>query len=206
MLYWDGVDLKGRFRKGFLCGSAAATAASLEPDPAAIEIIAGRAHNGDRCSWCKTQDACPQREHLHSRKAFWNQGPWSTPPSTRPAPVGTPPTRQGILQKKTFFFFKPFARPPSSKCGFPTSIALDNSRCPLPFGLAAKALVGFPRLSRRTELHQCVRITKDGRLLFTTCLIQMVMGQEDSQEIFMKETNVYIEAVSLWMYVLGCWS
>ena len=35
----------------------------------------------------------------------WNQGPWSTPPSTRPAPVGTPPTRQGILQKKPFFFF-----------------------------------------------------------------------------------------------------
>ena len=35
----------------------------------------------------------------------WNQGPWSTPPSTRPAPVGFPPTPQGILQKKTFFFF-----------------------------------------------------------------------------------------------------
>ena len=30
----------------------------------------------------------------------WNQGPWSTPPSTRPAPVGPPPTPQGILQKK----------------------------------------------------------------------------------------------------------
>ena len=35
----------------------------------------------------------------------WNQGPWSTPRSTRPAPVGTPPTPQGILQKKPFFFF-----------------------------------------------------------------------------------------------------
>ena len=35
----------------------------------------------------------------------WNQGPWSTPPSTRPAPVGTPPTPQGILQIKPFFFF-----------------------------------------------------------------------------------------------------
>ena len=34
-----------------------------------------------------------------------NQGPWFTALSTRPAPVGTPPTPQGILQKTSFFFF-----------------------------------------------------------------------------------------------------
>ena len=34
-----------------------------------------------------------------------NQGPWSTSPSTGPAPVGTPPTPQGILQKTPCFFF-----------------------------------------------------------------------------------------------------
>ena len=45
-----------------------------------------------RCSACQANPS-------------WNQGPWSTPPSTRPAPVGTPPTPQGILQKKPFFFF-----------------------------------------------------------------------------------------------------
>ena len=34
-----------------------------------------------------------------------NQGPWFTALSTRPAPVGNPPTPQGILQKTSFFFF-----------------------------------------------------------------------------------------------------
>ena len=33
-----------------------------------------------------------------------NQGPWFTALSTRPAPVGNPPTPQGILQKTSFFF------------------------------------------------------------------------------------------------------
>ena len=34
-----------------------------------------------------------------------NQGPWFTALSTRPAPVGNPPTPQGILQKHHFPFF-----------------------------------------------------------------------------------------------------
>ena len=33
----------------------------------------------------------------------WNQGPWSTPPSTRPAPVGSPPPYR--TSKTTFFRF-----------------------------------------------------------------------------------------------------
>ena len=33
----------------------------------------------------------------------WNQGPWSTPPSTRPAPVGTPPHPTGHPSKKNIF-------------------------------------------------------------------------------------------------------
>ena len=47
------------------------------------------------------------------------------------------------------------------------------------------------------------RITKNGRLLFTTCLIQMVTGSRGQPREFIKETYVYAEAASLWMYVLA---
>ena len=34
-----------------------------------------------------------------------NQGPWSTPPSTRPAPVGTPPHPTGPSKNASFFLY-----------------------------------------------------------------------------------------------------
>ena len=52
------------------------------------------------------------------------------------------------------------------------------------------------------RLKQVGRTTKNSRLLFTTCLIQMVMGSRGQPREFIKETYVYIEAASLWMYVL----
>ena len=52
------------------------------------------------------------------------------------------------------------------------------------------------------RLKQVGRTTKNSRLLLTTCLIQMVMGSRGQPREFIKETYVYVEAASLWMYVL----
>ena len=52
------------------------------------------------------------------------------------------------------------------------------------------------------RFKQVGRTTKNSRLLFTTCLIQMVLGSRGQPREFIKETYVYVEAASLWTYVL----
>ena len=52
------------------------------------------------------------------------------------------------------------------------------------------------------RLKQVGRTTKNSRLLFTTCFIQMVTGSRGQPREFIKETYVYVEAASLWMCVL----
>ena len=58
-------------------------------------------------------------------------------------------------------------------------------------------------LSRQImRLKHVGRTTRCSQLLFATCLIQMVMGSREQPREFIKETYVYVEAASLWMYVL----
>ena len=52
------------------------------------------------------------------------------------------------------------------------------------------------------RLKQDGRTAKNSRLLFATCFFQMVMGSRGQPREFIKETYVYVEAASLWMYVL----
>ncbi len=53
-----------------------------------------------------------------------------------------------------------------------------------------------------SRLKQVGKTTKNGRLLFTTCLIQMVMGTKGQPREFVRETYVYIEAVNMWMFAI----
>ena len=52
------------------------------------------------------------------------------------------------------------------------------------------------------RLKQVGRTTKNSRLLFTTCLVQMVMGSRGQPREFIRETYVYVEAASMWMFVV----
>ena len=52
------------------------------------------------------------------------------------------------------------------------------------------------------RLKQVGRTTKNSRLLFTTCLVQMVMGSRGQPQEFSRETYVYVEAASMWMFVV----
>ena len=52
------------------------------------------------------------------------------------------------------------------------------------------------------RLKQVGRTTKNSRLLFTTCLVHMVMGSRGQPREFVRETYVYVEAASVWMFVI----
>ena len=52
------------------------------------------------------------------------------------------------------------------------------------------------------RLKQVGRTTKNSPLLFTTCSVQMIMGSRGQARGFVRETYIYVESASMWMFVV----
>ena len=86
---------------------------------------------------------------------------------------------------------------------FPCFTLEPNATVHSPLVVRKRRVLHSAQNQQIRRLKQVGRTTKNSRLLLTTCLVQMVMGPRGQPREFIRETYVYVESATMWMFVVA---